>query len=51
MRGRNLLRTDTTLGKVISVCAWAGLTFWFVPHFVNGPLQKSPRRVTLGSGE
>lgn len=33
---RPVFRTNTKTGKVVAVAAWATLTAWFVPHFING---------------
>lgn len=33
---RPVFRTNTRTGKVVAVAAWASLTAWFIPHFVNG---------------
>ena len=35
---RPVFRTNTRAGKIIAVAAWASLTAWFLPHFVNGQI-------------
>lgn len=33
---RTAFRTQTPAGKVAFTLAWAALSFWFVPHIVQG---------------
>lgn len=40
INGRRLLRTDTEFGKAVSVGLLAALGAWFVPHFIEGPLER-----------
>lgn len=32
---RLVFRTDTKAGKIAFVCAWSGLTGWFIPHIIR----------------
>lgn len=37
---RPIFRVNTKTGKVVAVAAWASLTAWFVPHFINGVIDE-----------
>ena len=40
INGRRVLGTDTPIGKAVAIGLWAGFTAWFVPHFIEGPLNR-----------
>lgn len=43
MGGRRVFRTDTKPGKAAALGAMGYFAWWFVPHFINGPLyDESP---------